>query len=160
MQATHVVGVDPGLVHTGMVSLLFRHDTHEILMLDRVIPGPDAAATKAAVPLHGAQPEIFIEDYNPRSNFNTDKRMGEAVTNMRRVLNGTAVNNTGVKKVVRRQLMELLGCWKFSTTTHHQDLRSAAYIALYGMLKDEQLNKVLTAVVTDHLAGRTWRVHR
>jgi hypothetical protein len=56
--------------------------------------------------------------------------------------------------------MELLGVWKFHTVTNHQDLRSAARIALYGMVKSETLNKVLYSVVDDHLVGRAWRVHQ
>jgi hypothetical protein len=82
-----------------------------------------------------------------------------AVADMRRETRGTVLNNTGVKKVVRQPLMELLGVWKFSTTTHHQDLRSAARIALLGMLKHQELNRLLTEVVKDNLEGRGWRVH-
>lgn len=160
MHVTHVVGIDPGLVHTGLVSLMFKHDDRSILVLDRVIAGPDAAATKAAVPLHGVTPHLFIEGYKPRSNLATDTEMVKAVQAMRAAMHATVLLNTGVKKVVRQPLMELLGVWKFSTVTHHQDLRSAARIALLGMLKSEHLNRVLTTVVTDHLEGRTWHVHR
>jgi hypothetical protein len=65
----------------------------------------------------------------------------------------------GVKKVVKSPLMELLGVWDFRLKTHHQDLRSAARIALLGMLKDDHLNKLLTDVVADHLRGENWNVH-
>jgi hypothetical protein len=70
----------------------------------------------------------------------------------------TVVLNTGVKKIVKRPLMELLGVWSFATGTHHQDLRSAARIALYGMLKHEPLNRLLSDVVRDHLRGEDWDV--
>lgn len=54
--------------------------------------------------------------------------------------------------------MNLLGVWKFSTVTHHQDLRSAARIALFGMLKNEETNRLLADVVADHLKGSDWDV--
>jgi hypothetical protein len=151
-----VVGVDPGLVHTGVVSLLFKPDAKEILVSDRVVLGPNAADVKAAVPLCGPAPHIFIEGYRPRSHYDSDQRMVSAVSEIRAATKGTVLQNTGVKKVVKQPLMELLGCWKFSTVTHHQDLRSAARIALLGMLKDDLLNSLLTDVVRSHLAGRTW----
>ena len=82
-----------------------------------------------------------------------------AVQEYRGLKGSTVLPNMGVKKVVRRPLMELLGAWKFSTVTHHQDLRSAARIALLGMLKDPHMNRLLFDVVLDHIEGRTWRVH-
>lgn len=166
MSVTHVVGVDPGLVHTGVVSMVFDPIHHEVYVDHEAVLGPDATAvavwamgrrTKKVQP-YFMRPDIFIEDYRPRSAFNTDRRMGEAVRNMRDATKGKVLDNTGVKKVVRRGLMQLLGVWSFNTVTHHQDLRSAARIALLGMLKDEQHNQLLADVVRDHLAGNTWAV--
>lgn len=161
MQVTHVVGVDPGLVHTGVVSLLFKSDHRTIHIAHEAIAGPDVSAVKSWMlrQYYAPKPFIFIEGYRPRSHFDSDARMTDAVNQMKRGLGGQVLNNTGVKKVIRRPLMELLGCWKFSTVTHHQDLRSAARIALLGMVKDEWLNKLLTTVVSDHLAGAAWHVH-
>jgi hypothetical protein len=85
-------------------------------------------------------------------------QMVAAVSMMRKEVAGHLLMNTGVKKVVRRQLMDLLGVWSFSTVTHHQDLRSAARIAIYGMLKHAVMNELLADVVADHLKGRTWQV--
>jgi hypothetical protein len=59
---------------------------------------------------------------------------------------------------VTRELLELLEAWHFSTTTHHQDLRSAARIAVLGMLLDPALNNVLYLFTTDTIDGRTWNV--
>ena len=61
------------------------------------------------------------------------------------------LDNTGVKKVVTKPLMQLLDCWDFPTVTHHQDLRSAARIALYGGLKDQEINSLLTKIVMKQL---------
>lgn len=159
MNVTHVVGVDPGIVHTGVVDLLFQPDHRHIRVTHDAIAGPDAAAAKQWIEdQYGPTPHIFVEGYKPRSHYDSDARMTAAVQEMKRELHGTVLLNTGVKKVVKQPLMELLGCWKFSTVTHHQDLRSAARIALLGMLKTEHLNRIVTAVVTDHLEGRTWNV--
>lgn len=158
MSVTHVVGVDPGLVHTGVVRMMFSPALKTVEVQHLAVPGPDAAAVREFV-YDEPEPQTFIEKYQPRSHLNTDARMIEAVTAMRQALPGSAVLlNTGVKKVIHQKLMELLGVWRFTTTTHHQDLRSAARIALFGMVKDDELNTVLADVVRDHLAGRTWDV--
>jgi len=85
-------------------------------------------------------------------------QMVTAVQRMRKEVAGVLLLNTGVKKVVRRQLMELVGVWSFPTVTHHQDLRSAARIGLLGMLKHAVMNQLLADVVADHLKGMTWQV--
>lgn len=161
-----VTGVDPGLVHTGVVSMLFEPDAVRVRVMPAVVLGPDAGAVDTQI--EGIQiaydvPQrdvfTFIEDYNPRSHFGTDSKMTKAVHEIKAAVPGSKVlSNTGVKKVVKRDLMDLLEVWKFPTVTNHQDLRSAAYIALYGMLKDDNLNELLTQVVHDHLAGETWNV--
>ena len=166
---THVVGVDPGLVHTGVVRLVFNSAEKNLAIEHAAIEGKDHtsqawdwitdAGGVSKVKDFGHDPYIFIEDYNPRSAFNTDKRMGDLVRDMKAGLGGTLLLNTGVKKVVRRELMEVLGVWKFSTPTHHQDLRSAARIALYGMLKNDDLNAVVTSVLVDHINEQPWYVH-
>ena len=158
MSVTHVVGVDPGMVHTGMVSLLFKADCRELVISDRVIQGPDAKAVRAAIPLCGVKTWKFIEGYRPRSNFFGDNKMVETVARMQHELRATVVQNMGAKQIVRRPLMELLGVWSFSTATHHQDLRAAARIAIFGMLKDDELNQVVAGVVRDHVDGHTWTV--
>ena len=160
MSVTHVVGIDPGLVHTGVVLFTFDRQQRLIVIDHEAVAGPDTIRVQQFLGGLRNDAHIFIEKYQPRSHLNTDAMMGKAVLEMKQALPGAQVLlNTGVKKVVRQPLMELLGVWKFSTVTHHQDLRSAARIALLGMLKSEHLNRVLTTVVTDHLEGRTWHVH-
>jgi hypothetical protein len=44
MSVTHVVGVDPGLVHTGVVSLMFDPVHREIHVDHEAVVGPDATA--------------------------------------------------------------------------------------------------------------------
>jgi hypothetical protein len=162
MSVTHVVGVDPGLVHTGVVSMQFIAPKKKIFVNHEAVAGLDTLALKGAIDSwehivrHSAT--IFIEGYRPRSNLNSDKRMVEGVAAIRKATGGQVLDNTGVKKVVRKSLMDLLGVWSFSTVTHHQDLRSAARIALLGMAKDGDMNRLLADIVRDHVEGRDWCV--
>lgn len=164
MSMTHVIGVDPGLVHTGVVSMKFLPITgvlevrcHPVVGLNTV----ELAEYVKAIQSHKVKPHIFIEAYRPRSNLNSDVRMVNGVQAFRQALPGSRVlQNTGVKQVVKQDLMELLGVWKFSTVTNHQDLRSAARIALFGMLKDPEMNELIADIVRDHLEGKSWDVRR
>lgn len=145
------------MVHTGVVMFWFQDDVPQIQVHHTAIVGPDADAVLDWI--NTSEPDAtFVEGYRPRSHFDTDARMTKAVQDMRQLPNVTVLMNTGVKKVVKRDLMQLLGVWDFATPTHHQDLRSAARIALLGMLKHEPYNRLLTQVVKDHLAGRTWPI--
>lgn len=162
MSVTHVVGIDPGLVHTGVVEMVFSTEHKSVHVEHRAITGKDQAQqAKDFITRPGSMrnPHIFIEKYQPRSHLNTDAEMGKLLVELKQALPKSQVLlNTGVKKVVRKHLMELLDVWNFSTPTHHQDLRSAARIALLGMLKDEQMNRLIADVVLAKLKGRPWDV--
>ena len=145
-------GIDPGIVTTGVVTLSIDSD-------DRFFQVFEKALTQEELPnlrLRGPSEWIFIEAYEPRSNFGHDTRMAELVKQIADKTRGKVISNKGVKKVIRKKLMEHLGLWNFQTQTHHQDLRSAAYIMLYGMVKDEVGNQLLTQIVMDHLAHDDW----
>lgn len=152
-----LVGFDPGLVHTGGVLFIFDKKQKLLLVEHEVIVGPDV--TRAQQWLGGVKADVFIEDYKPRSHYGTDKRMTQAVSDFRKGFPGsTVLNNTGVKKVVKEDLMRLLHCWKFSTSTNHQDLRSAARIALLGGFRTPHINEVISDVVKAHLDGNDWTI--
>jgi len=165
MSVTHVAGVDPGLVHTGAVRLEFFPEEKAIEIGHQAISGakPEDHARAAEQwifsDIDRPRPHIFIEKYQPRGHLNSDAKMAATVHEIKAALpSATVLLNTGVKKVVRRPLMELLGVWSFTTVTHHQDLRSAARIAVLGMLKSDVHNRLLADVVRDHLKGATWDV--
>ena len=158
-----MIGVDPGLVHTGAVMLDFNLAKRELIVGHRVIDGLDSATARGDIAImasHKLFPTlvIYIEKYSPRSGFGVDERMVQANADFKRDLGGFLLRNTGVKKVVTQELMELCHCWKFPSKTHHQDLRSAARIALLGMMLDDTLNQVLYTYATDMQDGRTWNV--
>jgi hypothetical protein len=149
-----LVGIDPGIVDTGAVTF----------SLDPVKLTLDVSAEK----LLGSAPEpieeyvtrntrdrtfTFVEAYRDRGTvFNTHGTMRQIEAALRRSLPGVEIlDNTGVKKVVTKPLMQLLNCWDFPTVTHHQDIRSAARIALYGGLKNTEINSYLTQIVMKQL---------
>lgn len=164
MNVSRFVGIDPGLVHTGCVVLTLLPDKRLIHVHSHVVVGPREQQVKDYLdPFFNdnlPMDLVTIEGYRRRSNFGTDPEMTAAIQRFKQALpKAQVLDNMGVKKVVTQELMELLGVWKFQQKTHHQDLRSAARIGIFGALKDERLNAVLSEVVADHLAGNSWRVH-
>lgn len=156
-KVVHVVGIDPGLVHTGLVRMEFMPLSRMIYTSHELLSGPNALGCKMWVEQRrGAK--VFIEDYVPRSHLTSDRRMVEGVAAIAKETGGRRLKNTGVKKTVKPDLMRLLGVWSFTTPSHHQDLRSAARIALLGMLKEERMNKLLSDIVRDYQQGKAWVV--
>lgn len=163
MYSPTIVGVDPGIVHTGLVVLDFDIEKRELTVDHAVVDGLDSIAARTLVEsMTNTKPystlDIFIEWYRPRSGYSVDEKMVAGNLKFKADLNGTLLRNTGVKKIVTRELMELCHVWNFNTPTHHQDLRSAARIALLGMMLDPALNKVLYTFATDNTDGRNWDV--
>jgi hypothetical protein len=161
--STVVAGVDPGLVNTGLVVLEFSPTIRTLITSHDVIDGLDPNATRAVLtdrvsPRTLATVDTYIEWYRPRSNYATDERMVAANQQFKDALRGTLVKNTGVKKIVSKDLMQLLGVWKFPTASHHQDLKSAARIAILGMLLDPPSNRLLYDFAVDNYEGRDWDV--
>lgn len=150
------IGIDPGLVHTGVVGLRINTDTKDIRVLYALVDGIDekkvaAAVHKISQVCSYSRHYIWIEEYRPRSHLSTDQRMVEGVAAIKGALHGSVVlPNTGIKTVVKDSLLELLELNTFAVSTHHNDLVSAARILLLGMLKDENLNALLTQIALDY----------
>lgn len=169
----HIIGVDPGLVHTGIVGIEIDDIAQTWFVWAHLITGErielpsgkwelnvDAIVAEAAdvIGTKVQERDVWIEAYRPRSHFDSDATMGRLVNELKRAIPGSrTLDNTGVKKVVKPALMRLLNVWTFTTKSHHQDLRSAARIGLYGALKDEQLNELLAALVKGVLDREGWR---
>lgn len=164
----NVIGIDPGIVDTGVVRLSFFDTLKRVSVSHAVFHGFAVDKTPFLIrdwvrdETKGAseKPRVFIEKYVPRPGMAPNQRMLE----IERALVGAfpsseRLPNMGIKNVVSQNLMQVLGVWKFSTTTHHQDLRSAARIALFGMAKYEGLNKILSDVVLDSIGpSPEWQV--
>ena len=101
---------------------------------------------------------VFIEEYKPRSHFSQDNEMISGVSRLNKAISkAKVISNTGVKQVVRRKVMEYLDMWYWPQVTHHQDLRSAAYILLYGMYKEPEFNLHIYNILADEFAGQPWQ---
>jgi hypothetical protein len=147
-------GIDPGIVDTGAVTFYLDTEQLTLAVYAEKLLGSDPEPIEAYVTCHtGDRTFTFVEAYRDRGTvFNTHGTMRNIEAALRRSLPGVEIlDNTGVKKVVTKPLMQLLGCWDFPTVTHHQDLRSAARIALYGGLKDLEINSLLTQIVMKQL---------
>lgn len=156
-----IAGVDPGLVHTGVVCLVLDEEERQVELTYTVVDGPNADEVEAW--LHAYTPDVvYIEDYRPRSQFDTNARMVQAVHDMKTVIpRSKVIDNTGGETLVRPSLMKKLGVWSFATKTNHQDLRSAARILLVGILKDkaqEDYITVLNSFMAAAVMGFDWKV--
>jgi len=149
----HLTGIDPGLVHTGVVKLQLNNLERTINVTSVVVLGPDAAAVKSVV---GQAPNVFVEKYEDRgTSFSTHGEMRAFERDLTAAIpRAQLLSNTGVKKVVTETMLDVI-VGKLPTT-NHQDLESAARIALYGGLKIPEINSVLYHLAIDHLAGRSW----
>lgn len=160
MNHTHIVGIDPGLVHTGCVSIEFFERSRRIEVRHEAVVGPDGTAVREWLDqLMVPRESVWIEAFRDRGNLNTNAEMHAGVRDIRAATGGKVLDNTGIKTVITNDLLRLLGCWKFGTVTNHQDLRSAARIALLGYVKTDHGNSVVARVVADHLAGKTWTIN-
>ena len=151
-------GVDPGIVHTGVVTFRFSEKDRRFAIDSEVIAGLDVLALTRLLNAVAVTGPIFVEAYRPRSHFYTDQQMVEAMGQIRQINSRIKViSNNGVKKIVKPELMHRLNVWTFRQRTHHDDLRSAARIGLLGALKEEGLNLLLTNFIIDNQEGRLWR---
>ena len=153
------VGIDPGLVHSGVVRFEFRPPEQVLLVNFKLF---DGLACDEIVHYVQYRPyeKVFIEKYQPRSHFSVDSDMQAAVIELRKRLpSARAILNMGVTKVITTELMKMLDVWDFPTCTHHQDLRAAARIGLYGMVKDPEWNRVLYRMAESTLFSSTpWTI--
>lgn len=156
-----VLGIDPGLVHTGVVELYFNFSAILLSIRSQVFLPTEIPS----IPNWRTQPPtgvVFIEAYQPRSHFATDTRMLELIQQLRQLLpDAKVIKNTAVKKLVPASLLYMLQLYDFSQASHHQDLRSAARIALLGMMKDPDLNMRLSKMFYEALTfDPNWTIQK
>ena len=154
MSIITLIGIDPGIVDTGAVTFTLDPENTALSVTSEKLEGGHYAPIVEYVKRKKrSMTFIFVEKYRDRGTvFNTHGTMRNIESAVQRALpTAVILDNTGVKQVVTKSLMQLLGCWDFSTTTNHQDIRSAARIALYGGLKDPVINGFLTQIVMKNL---------
>ena len=147
-----VFGIDPGIVHTGLVELSWDFHNQELRITARSV---DGITEQSVIELRRCiqrrvwrKSNIIVEEYRPKSHFSSDTKMVEGQAMLKLHLpSAKIINNSGVKSIVTKELLQLLDLYDWSTTTHHNDLRSAARIALLAMLRDERANNRLAKFV-------------
>lgn len=161
---TSIIGIDPGVVHTGCVALLLDESTHTIDVIVELIQGVDVSLVRQWVDKQIHPDRVFIEDYNPGNFGGTDKRMSEAVGRLKAEFppeDGRVkyVDNAGINTLIPVAVQKVFGVHHFPITTHHNDLNSAGKIALLGMLQDKGgLLQLASQVVAAELVGKPWHV--
>ena len=157
MTIIHLGGVDPGLVHTGLVSIRADSQKRTCTVLTEIIDGPDVERLQSLSSAVLADAKIFVEKYEDRGTvFSTHSDMRVFETKIMSALpHATLLSNTGVRKVITEQMLDaIVGQMP---TTHHKDLESAARIAIAGGLKDPKINSVMYHLLLDHVRGESWR---
>lgn len=155
-----IVGIDPGIVHTGAVRVILNRDTRTVYHEYTVIDGLDADTTEDWVMRFGISPDLTtIEKYVPRQKLNSDVRMVQAEKEFVSALpNSHALQNTGVRKLAPRWCLDIFGIGKNFPATHHQDLQAAARILYLGGVKSPTINKQMAEVVRAFMDGEAWTV--
>jgi hypothetical protein len=165
-----IVGIDPGIIHTGCVALKINTVRRTIDVYYAVINGVDVKAVDSWIEKTVHPDALFIEDYNPGNYVREDKKMSEALGRLKAYYEPTPdgddadlliryVDNAGVNTLIPRPVLDLFGVGKFPVTTHHNDLVSAGKIALLGMLKEsEDYRHLVSWPVRAELDGDPWAV--
>lgn len=156
---TTIVGIDPGLVHTGCVAITFDQSSRTISTVYTVVNG--LAVNEVLDWLRTLPPVgiVYIEDYKPRSHFDTDSKMMAGVHKLHLAIPKSILkDNAGVEKIVKPALLELVGAHNFLVRTNHQDLQSAARVLLLGMLGNPDQREILNRLLEDTMLGVFWKV--
>lgn len=169
-----LVGIDPGIVDTGVVWIDLDPEKKTINICARVwknVTYREGKVVKVSPTfLQELEQEIqknraefpglyvFIEGYRNRGrNPIQDQKMLMLVQTIHgRLKKSEVVDNTGVKNVVTDHVLKLLSLYHWDQPTRHGDLRSAARIALKGAYGHPVLNLLVATVVRDQLKGGSW----
>lgn len=164
-----LVGIDPGIVDTGVV--LFKMDDERRVWTVRVHVSSHIVQKKGFTSvvdldklarlsewIRGHQPShIGIEGFRQRGRNQTqDRLMSDLVKVLGTSLSGSqVVDNTGIRKVVKPAVLELFGVSRFAGT-NHSDLKSAARVALKIGYQDPQVNRLIAQFIVDNVEGKPW----
>lgn len=158
------IGIDPGIVHTAGALLAIYPLSRMVVTINHVVDGIKPAELDEMLKWVNCVPltdKVFIEKYRPRSNLHHDMDMIAGVDYLKRGChNSEVLDNTGVVKTIRPNLLKLFNLWDFQQKTHHQDLRSAARIMLLGMLRNPEINETMYHIVNDIQANASaWTIN-
>lgn len=164
-----LIGIDPGVVDTGMavITLDFKHKEWSVAphawrgvakKVGQHIEYNEGMLDEIAETVQDATRDstsyVGIEGYRQRGlNQKQDQVMLALVSTLRATLPGSQViDNTGVKKIVPQKTLELFKAHRFPAT-NHADVKSAARIAIITGLKDLTMNSFIAEFMEDQLFG-------
>ena len=173
-----LVGVDPGVVDTGVVAI--RLDTHarEWRIKSKTWTGVSfrdpktRALTSLSVEFRKGLEKFVkheedlaptfagVEGYQQRgNNVRQDQDMLYMVREIAKLLPGSqVVPNTGIKNVVTRDMLKLFQVHRFPGSDNHADRVSAARVALKIGISIPVLNEILYTFVIDNVEGEPWQL--
>jgi hypothetical protein len=158
-----LIGIDPGFKNTGAVSLTLDPAAKSYDLVQEALPGNDLGAIRDFVDDNyntRGDTKVFVESYRIRGRVSRmDSWMMQFLSDIRGsgIPGIQIIDNMGVKKVITKDLMEAFRLWKSPVASHHSDVRSAGYIALYGAVKDQWVNQnYLVPFLLSHINGASW----
>ena len=169
-----LIGIDPGIVDTGLVALTLDVEAKTLDIQHRVwsnvtrragtsilVEGEFLNELVLFIKSLSGVPFIYIEGFRNRGrDMHQDQKMTVLVHQIQAVLKTShIVDNTGVKKVVKEGLLNLMHISRWPKT-NHADLKSAARIALKGAIENTTLNQMVATYVQDTLKGHLWTITR
>lgn len=164
-----LIGIDPGLIDTGVSCVTLDPDSKTWSMRalaitavgdetdDRII-NTTQQVKNCVLALSDGDTHIWVEKWRERGTVFGENPTMRAIERELRVAIPYAkfLENMGVKKLISNKLLNLFDLLKVQST-NHRDIQAAARIMLLGAIKDEALNPVVYAFVTDALDGMPWK---
>ncbi|QNN98056.1 hypothetical protein SEA_FEDE_8 [Microbacterium phage Fede] len=171
-----LLGVDPGIRDTGAVALVLDFDNRKWNVVAKAWHGVTTNHGFNVVTDEEFLDEIAEFEQNLRGNgplfsgveayrqrgmdVRQDQQMINLVQDIRATVRGCKiVDNTGIKKVVTRDMLKLFGVARFRQATNHADLVSAARVALMRGIAEDGTNPLLSDFIHDNavaMGERTW----
>lgn len=151
---TTIVGIDPGEVNTGVVAFTINPALTTDIRHEAFKKIPENEIAEWLTQNTDSNAHVFIEGFRRRAGWSSSSMVAGESRLKQRLPHATIVQNMGVKKVVPNETLRLLGLYTFTTPTHHQDLRAAARIGLFGALQDEALNYILYRLISHTLGDQ------
>ena len=169
-------GIDPGIVDTGLVTLEFNFKERVLTARSRVWRNVTERrkralhvnqgfltellnATNTQTPEKNRSEHVFIEGFRNRGRDTyQDQSMSDLIQVIYRQLgDAVIVDNTGVKKVVKKGLLSLMRMNRWPKT-NHADLLSATRIALKGAIEDDYLNQLIYLFIQEQHKEKSWEI--
>ena len=105
-----LVGIDPGLVSTGLVYIKLMPDKKEFVTMSHAIDGMDAETVAQRAGLYSPA-KVFVEDYRPRNNLQQSLPMVKGMALLQEALpKAKFLPNWGVTSLVTKPMLSFSTC--------------------------------------------------